>query len=670
MKLKNILFQACAVIGGTMLFASCEDFLDREPLSSVTPEAYFTTADHFAAYSISQYNTWFSSHSGYGMGIGNGDDATDNAITGNYNASLYEKGAWKVSNSGGGWSFTSIRYCNYFFENAVAKYEAGQVLGSKEEIEHYIGEMYFMRAWIYFNYLKKFGDYPIITEVLPDNKEVMMEKAVRQPRNLVARFILSDLDEAIKRLYSWGFESNNRINKETALLVKSRVALYEATFEKYHKDTGRVPGDANWPGKRVHPDFALNVNEEVDFFLSQAIEAAEQVADKVVLTTNTRVADPDNISTTSGWNPYFEMFASTDLSSNPEVLMWRSYAKTGSFSVTHGTPAWVQSGSNNGLLKTYIESFLMEDGLPWYAASATAPYAGDKTLDDVKANRDNRLQLFVFSESNFLPNHSQQTAGTVQYFMPHPVSNREEMRDRTGYRLRKYASFDMAQNVWGKAESTTGCILFRGVEAYLNYLEAYYMKYGKVDGKAANYWRAVRERAGVDPDFNKTIAATDMSKETDWGKRSGDQGVDATLLNIRRERRCEFIGEDMRWNDLVRWRSLDHMLTTRFIPEGCNFWDELYEVANKDENGAEITYSYTGAEGANISDPSYKYLRPYSIMKDNNPVYDGYTWAKANYLSPLPVREIELLSPDESIDNSVLYQNPYWPTTINGVAIE
>lgn len=670
MKLKNILFQACAVIGGTMLFASCEDFLDREPLSSVTPEAYFTTADHFAAYSISQYNTWFSSHSGYGMGIGNGDDATDNAITGNYNASLYERGAWKVSNSGGGWSFTSIRYCNYFFENAVAKYEAGQVLGSKEEIEHYIGEMYFMRAWIYFNYLKKFGDYPIITEVLPDNKEVMMEKAVRQPRNLVARFILSDLDEAIKRLYSWGFESNNRINKETALLVKSRVALYEATFEKYHKDTGRVPGDANWPGKRVHPDFALNVNEEVDFFLSQAIEAAEQVADKVVLTTNTRVADPDNISTTSGWNPYFEMFASTDLSSNPEVLMWRSYAKTGSFSVTHGTPAWVQSGSNNGLLKTYIESFLMEDGLPWYAASATAPYAGDKTLDDVKANRDNRLQLFVFSESNFLPNHSQQTAGTVQYFMPHPVSNREEMRDRTGYRLRKYASFDMAQNVWGKAESTTGCILFRGVEAYLNYLEAYYMKYGKVDGKAANYWRAVRERAGVDPDFNKTIAATDMSKETDWGKRSGDQGVDATLLNIRRERRCEFIGEDMRWNDLVRWRSLDHMLTTRFIPEGCNFWDELYEVANKDENGAEITYSYTGAEGANISDPSYKYLRPYSIMKDNNPVYDGYTWAKANYLSPLPVREIELLSPDESIDNSVLYQNPYWPTTINGVAIE
>ena len=94
-----------------------------------------------------------------------------------------------------------------------------------------------------------------------------------------------------------------------------------------------------------------------------------------------------------------------------------------------------------------------------------------------------------------------------------------------------------------------------------------------------------------------------------------------------------------------------------------NFWDELYKVANKDENGAEIEYRYTGSEGSNISDPSFKYLRPYSVMKDNNPVYDGYTWAKANYLSPLPIREIELLSPDEncrnfcSLSKSVLADN-------------
>ena len=88
------------------------------------------------------------------------------------------------------------------------------------------------------------------------------------------------------------------------------------------------------------------------------------------------------------------------------------------------------------------------------------------------------------------------------------------------------------------------------MEAYLNYLEAYYLRNGKVDGKAAQYWTAIRKRGGVDTDYEKTIRNTDMSKEVDWAKYSGSTLVDATLFNIRRERRCEFIGEGMRWDDL------------------------------------------------------------------------------------------------------------------------
>lgn len=667
--IKNICLQACLLAGGALAFSSCNDFLDRKPLSQVTPEAYFTTVDHFAAYSIYYYTSQFPSHAGYGAGITNNDGGTDNMVAGDY-SSRYEKGAWKVPSSSSSWSFSGIRYCNYFFETAVPKYEAGQVAGNDDEVRHYIGEMHFMRALIYYNFLKTYGDYPIITEVLPDEKEVLMEKSVRQPRNLVARFILGELDKAADLMYDKGFENNTRLNKQCALLLKSRVALYEASFEKYHAGTGRVPGDATWPGKALHPDFTLDVNAEVNFFLDEAIAAAEKVADVVTLTPNTKVADPASPDITSGWNPYFEMFASVDLSGYDEVLFWREYAKTGSYSVTHGTPAWVASGSNNGMLKGYVESFLMENGMPWYASNSEAPYKGDATIDNVKENRDNRLDLFLFSESNYVPVYSTDAPGTVKYFTPHPVSNRQEMRDMTGYRLRKYASFDMAQNVWGKAESTTGCIIYRGVEAYLNYIEAYYMKNGSISGKASQYWRAVRERAGVNPDYQKTIAATDMSKETDWGKYSGEQTVDATLLNIRRERRCEFIGEGMRWDDLVRWRSMDHMLTQKFIPEGCNFWDEIYKIADKDENGADIEFKDDGAVGANISSRAYKYLRPYSVLRDNNPVFDGYTWAKANYLSPVPIREIELLSPDENVETSVIYQNPYWPNTIGGTALE
>lgn len=301
MKLKNKFIQAFAIIGGAVALSSCNDFLDKEPLASVGPEAYFTTTDHFAAYSINKYNNIFSTHSGYSMGIGSGDGSTDNAVSGGYSSTYYEPGYWKVPSTGGNWSFTDIRYCNYFFENALPKYEAGLVSGSKSDIEHYIGEMYFVRASIYYNFLRTFGDYPIITEVLPDDKAVMMEKAVRQPRNKVARFILEDLDKAIAMMKDWGFAGNNRLNKQVALLFKSRVALYEASFEKYHKGTGRVPGDANWPGKRIHANFNLDVDSEVEFFLQQAMSAAEQVADMVTLTTNTGVMDPSTITTTSGW---------------------------------------------------------------------------------------------------------------------------------------------------------------------------------------------------------------------------------------------------------------------------------------------------------------------------------------------------------------------------------
>lgn len=49
-----------------------------------------------------------------------------------------------------------------------------------------------------------YGDYPIITEVLPDNAEILIEKGVRQPRNKVARFILEDLDKAAEYMHDHG----------------------------------------------------------------------------------------------------------------------------------------------------------------------------------------------------------------------------------------------------------------------------------------------------------------------------------------------------------------------------------------------------------------------------------------------------------------------------------
>lgn len=674
-KIKHIIAQACIVTGGTLLLTSCNDFLDRQPLDKVTPQEYFKTADHLAAYSIAKYNDIFSTHAGWSAGTVNNDNRTDNMINGGYSSTYFEKGIWKVpAKDNDNWAkgLSLARYCNYFFEQVLPKYEAGEISGTAEEIRHYIGEMYFIRAMVYYNQLRKYGDYPIVTEVLPDDETTLIEKSTRQPRNQVARFILQDLDKAAEMMKAQGFANNTRLNKQCALLMKSRVALYEATFEKYHQGTGRVPGDANWPGKNIHPNFSLDVAAEINFFLDQCLNAAEQVADHVTLTSNTGVFNPKSDSEPTGWNPYFEMFSDEDMSGYSEVLFWKDYLRSGSINISHGAPNYIYSGGNNGMLRSYVQSFLMEDGTPWYAAGNS--YQGDTRIDKEKAGRDQRLQLFLFGESDKNAPRSDGD-GTMELFGEPTIFELQEVRDLTGYRIRKCLTYKKDQIVSGSDQSTTGCIIYRGVEAYLNYLEAYYLKNGKVDGKAASYWKAVRERgSGANSDYNTSIAKTDLSREVDWAKYSGSALVDPTLFNIRRERRCEFIGEGMRWDDLMRWRAMDQLLTTKYIPEGFNFWDEAYDdykAMVNDKGKPKYDIVADGSAKANVSAKELgKYLRPYSIVKVNNAVYDGYTFAKAYYLYPVPIREMELLSPNRDVANSVLYQNPYWPSKTSETAIE
>ena len=563
--------------------------------------------------------------------------------------------------------FTDPLLCNYFFETVIPKYEAGQITGGDDAIRHYIGEMYFIRAWVYYSKLKTFGDFPIVTKVLPDVKEELVAHSARRPRNEVARYIISQLDSAALYMQEDISGNKTRLTRDCALLVKSRVALYEATFEKYHRGTGRVPGDANWPGKKAYPNYSTDIDQEINWFLDQAMAAAEQVADKIQLTENTGLTNPTGPTAITNWNPYFEMFAAEDMSVYPEVLFWKDYLISGDVAISHGAPAYIYSGGNNGMLKSFVDCFVMEDGLPYYKSDN---YQGDKRIMDVKANRDLRLQLFLLGEEDMLPSKNTEDGTFKAFGQPNVISSESQTQDQTGYRIRKCLTYDKNQIVSGQSSSTTGCIIFRAVEAYLNYLEAYYVKNGKVDGKAAQYWKAVRTRAGINPDYTYSINNTDLAQETDLAAHPGGYEVDATLYNIRRERRCEFIGEGMRWDDLIRWRAWDALLTTKFIPEGYNFWDEAYKTYELPD-GTDAINDDPNSPTANMSSRLVsKYVRPFAKVKANNAVYDGFTWAKANYLNPIAINEIKLASPDNSVDNSVIYQNPYWPTEIDGTAIE
>ena len=670
-----------------MTVTSCSDFLDRPPLDQISPDSYYTTADQLGTFTINYYTSIFPNNSGWFAGVATFDDGTDNQASRGGNSGMYLQDQWKVPTSGG-IGMNAIRNVNKFINESEAKIAAGKVTGTPEQINQYMGEAYFIRAMLYYSKLQDYGDFPIELKELNVNND-LVEASKRQPRNLVARQILSDMDKAIDKLQV-NFANKVRINKNAALAMKSRMALYEATFEKYHRGTGRVPGDANWPGKNKewNKNFTINQDDEVNFFLDQAIDAAKKVCDAVPLKTqNNHVMNPGTVGHYNGWNSYYDMFASPDLSKYPEVLLWRQFNSNLTPSLAHLTSNKLRGGASTGWTRGLVESFLMKNGLPIYASGSG--YHGDTTVDMAKTDRDERLQLFMFGESDVLgidqksidlANKKLAAGATpltkILFNAATLFATDQASRDVTGYRQRKFYNYDPAMQLGQTFSDVDGQIIIRVEEAMLNYIEASYLRTGSLDATATGYWTALRARAGITAPISTTIAATDMSKEADvnrpsydWAAFSAGHPVDATLYSIRRERRSEFAGEGLRNDDLIRWASLDQVKNYQI--EGVNFWDQIYQNPSfVNDKGVSLIIA-DGESNATMSAKTLsKYVRPYQIQKTNNILYDGYTFYQAHYLSPFSYQEMQLCSPDGTAENSNLYQNIDWPVEANGEAIK
>lgn len=661
---------ALLCVGG--MFTSC-DFLDREPLDQVSPDQYYTTAEQLGGFTLNYYGTVFRNNSGWWAGVATFDDGTDNQAANGGNENIFLPDKWRVPTEGG-IGYNTIRDLNKFINETEAKYAEKKITGADALIKEYLGEAYAIRGMVFFARLKTYGDYPIELNELNIDADLAAASR-RQPRNLVARQILSDLDKAIERLPEVA-ANKLRFTKRAVQAIKSRVALYEGTFEKYHRGTGRVPGDAKWPGngKSWLKDFKINQEAEVNYFLDEAIKAAKAAAGAGELPTkNTHKFNPTERAQYKGWNPYYDMFASEDLTKFPEVLMWRQF--NADISVTHLTSQKLRTGSATGWTRGLVESFLTKSGKPIYAAGGE--YKGDKTIDDVKKDRDERLQLFIFGESDILATDEnsikvEKTGNDlVKFTLPIIVTNNAQTKDITGYRQRKFYNYDPKMQNGQTFSDISGQILVRVEEAMLNYMEAYYVRHNSLDDTARKYWTALRERAGITASIETTVGATDMSKEADktraydWGAYSSGKPLESAMLySIRRERRSELAGEGYRWDDLVRWAAMDQV--KNYVIEGVNFWDGMSKSAKfLDKEGKSVLVDDGGDKATVSSREVSKYLRPYQINKKYS-LYNGYTFYKAHYLSPFSYQEMQLCSPDGTVENTYLYQNVYWPAEANG----
>lgn len=656
--MKKIRF-AVAIALGALAFTGCN--LDKFPENAVTPDVFFSSDQDLAAYTIGLYQPISNLNPGsYGIGIYGWDNHTDNQASKSYSG-RFVPGDIKVEDGNNNWNWKSIRDCNYFLDQVLPKKEAKAIQGSESLINHYIGEVYFLRAFNYFSALRSVGDYPIVTEALPDQKDVLVEASKRQPRHKVARFILEDLDKAIALLQENAPGGKNRISRNVAYLMKSRVALYEATWLKYHKGTALVPGGNGWPGNPA--DIAdFNIDNEINFFLDEAMKAAKVVGDKLVnnLVKNTDTPEGMNNKLES-LNPYYTMFTDVNMEQYSEVLMWRAFDL--SLNITHNIQMQLErDGGGTGYTRGLVNSYLMRNGLPIYDSASGYDTEWEKQgITATLQNRDSRIQIFTKGDNS------------IDYYGPdgEPVNYKhgrflidpsEQSQCVTGFPLKKGKYYDgvIADDHF---KGTTGSIIFRGTEALLNYMEACVERTGNVDATATKYWQALRKRAYVDPDFNKTVTATVMAEEAkgDWGAYSHGKLIDPLLYNVRRERRNEFIAEGMRWDDLKRWRSMDQI--NGYQIEGMRYWGSIYEGKIVDEKGNDQVIVDLSGKGNMSPKENSPYIRPYQKTNINNRVFDGYHWIEAHYLNPLGMAVFRNTAEGDQTDlnTSVVYQNPGWP---------
>ena len=578
MKFRNLIYTASALFALT----SCEKgYLDRQPEANISPDTYFRTEKDLELYTNSFYDALPSAEGVY-------NESVDNIVKNSLGEEI--TGKRQVPVKGGGWTWTQLRNINYFLENYNK--EVPESLAAK-----HAAVAKFFRAYFYFDKVKRFGDVPWYSRSLNTNDEELLLKG-RDSRVLVVDSILKDLDYAIQHLGT--AKSDEKVTKWTALALKSRVALYEGTFRKYHKN--------------------LNLGGSTEL-LTAAAAAAKEVID----------GKQYNLYLGNGTNGYGELFSSVN-SIGEEVILSRKFS-TG-LQIFHNVNYYTITASYGkpGLEKELVNSYLMKDG------SRFTDKPGFQTmtfLEEVK-DRDPRLSQTI------------RTPGYVRIGGSAPIAPNFG-HTVTGYHVIKFVG-DVKYDSYNISENDMP--VFRYAEVLLNYAEAK-AELGTITQADLDISiKVLRDRvampniqlASVNANPDAYIAAQYKNVE------GANKGI---ILEIRRERRIELVMESFRWDDLMRWKE-GQQLTRQF--KGMYF--PSIGKFDIDGDGKEDVWIY---EGDRPSQSGIQLLKLGSeILLENgksghvvinNHIQKVFDENK-DYLFPLPIQELEL--------NPNLTQNPGW----------
>lgn len=320
---------------------SCNDnYLERLPETSPTPETFFTSVGALELYTNSFYT--YLSKKEYQADY-KSDNMANLATPAVIKTALYNL---PVELESGGWKWVRLREINFFIENCIAASGIDQ-----DDKNRQLAVAKFFRARFYFDKVKKFGDVPWYSTTIGSGDDDQLYKA-RDPRKLVMDLVLTDLNFAIQ--YAEVSDSKNKVTKWSALALKSRICLYEGTWRKYHTEAGLSGADE---------------------FLNEAANAAREVINSGAF----------SIYNTGSIKDYYNLFTAEEATAS-EVIMAIDLAE-GNIS-DYNKNFTTTSVGTRGITKSLVHEYLMANGQTFHSK-----YGDTETVswNDEFTNRDPRL---------------------------------------------------------------------------------------------------------------------------------------------------------------------------------------------------------------------------------------------------------------------------------------
>jgi hypothetical protein len=503
-KIKQFTFLLAVIF----ISASCKKaFLDVAPSVNLPEERVFTDPILAVQYANSAYNFLIQDYARFNSHRGITGQFADEAVSGNNEISIrtitqgtyhdhYDKGFSNDIGEVYTRSYAGIRIANIMLSK-IDGVNWPTVNSPKNRVK---GEMHFIRAFLYFELIKRFGGVVLIDERLEANGENDFPRNTYQE---CLNFMLKDLDAA-DALLPLNYNATTNIDNGRATIgsskaLRSRLLLYAAS---------KLNNEANDLSK-----------------WKLAADAAKAVMDLNEYSLQPTYADILNVPT----SPEYIMMKIRGPRSIDGMLL--------DFAMSPG------SGGAQGQLnptQNHVDLYEMRTtGRP-----ITDPASGYSSATPY-VNRDPRLAANILYndipwQGRRMEMWSQTSTANVKTFGRDYIENNVNYT-ATRYYCRKLWPEPYIRNQAGTA--LVNYIYFRYAEILLNYAEAQ-NEFAGPDANVLNAINQIRTRAG--------IPVLQIINPTGAGYVANTK--DAFRIRIRNERAVELAFEDARWYDIQRWK--------------------------------------------------------------------------------------------------------------------